>query len=565
MLIVLNRFRLCAPAGTAYCRRQVAEQRTPSIQTCLPQDLLEPVAERVGRAVDENVVQRIWARDASLWDQATVAEADAGMGWLTLPQTMRAQAPSLRSFAQECWADGFTDAVVLATGGAALGVEVIRRVLTPAADGMTVRVLDTTHPDAVLAMEETLDLARTLFVVSSKSGATIETASHYTHFSALAPPERFVAVTDRGSALAQLAERQGFRRLFLNRQDIAGRHSVLSVSGLLPAALMGADIEALLDSSQAGTEECAQYAAGNANPGLWLGAVAGELAAAGRDKLTFVVPPPMDSFGLWVEQLIATCCGKRGRGIVPVADEPFAAPEAYASDRVITYVRNMEQPLGDFDEEVRRLSDAGQPVLTLSSSGAADLGRLFFVSQFAAAVAAWAIGVNPFERHNASASGDATRKVLESGDPALVPRASDEDLRALLAVAAAPDYVAVLGFLPPSDRVDEAVAELRGVIRSATRTAVTFGYGPRYLHATGQLHRRGPPSGRFLQLIARPRRDAEIPGAGYSYAQLMTAQVAGDHQALRAHGLPVVSVELDGDAATALRAFTERVSGLLGT
>jgi hypothetical protein len=248
-----------------------------------------------------------------------------------------------------------------------------------------------------------------------------------------------------------------------------------------------------------------------------------------------------------------------------VADEPFAAPEAYASDRVITYVRNMEQPLGDFDEEVQRLSDAGQPVLTISSSGAADLGRLFFVSQFAAAVAAWAIGVNPFERHNASASGGATRKVLESGDPALVPRASDEDLRALLAVAGAPDYVAVLGFLPPSDRVDEAVAELRGVIRSAIRTAVTFGYGPRYLHATGQLHRRGPPSGRFLQLIARPRRDAEIPGAGYSYAQLMTAQVVGDYQALRAHGLPVVSVELDGDAATALRAFTERVSGLLGT
>ena len=543
----------------------MAKQRTSSIQTCLPQDLVEPVAERVGRALDENVVQRIWARDASLWDRATAAEADAGMGWLTLPETMRAQAPTLRSFAQECRADGFTDAVVLATGGSALGAEVIRRALAPAADGLRVRVLDTTHPDAVLAVEESLDLARTMFVVSSKSGETVETVSHYQHFSALAPPERFVAVTDPGSSLAGLAERQGFRRLFLNRPDVAGHHSVLSVSGLLPAALMGIDIDALLDSAQAGAEECAQHDAGDANPGLWLGAVAGELAGAGRDKLTFVVPPPIDSFGLWVEQLVATSCGKRGRGIVPVADEPFAAPEAYASDRVIAYVGDMNQPLEEFDEEVQRLSDAGQPTLTLPSNGTADLGRLFFVSQFAVAVAAWAIGVNPFDQPDVLEPQKATRKVLESGAPAQVPRGSDDGLRALLAGAGPPNYVAVLGFLPPSDRVDEAVAELRGVIRSTIRTAVTFGYGPRYLHATGQLHKGAPPSRRFLQLIAWPRRDAEIPGAGYSYARLMTAQLAGDHEALEARGLPVVAVELDGDAATAVRALTERVAGLLAT
>jgi hypothetical protein len=540
----------------------VAKQRTPSIQTCLPQDLVEPVGETVGRAVDENVVHRIWARDASLWDRATAAEADAGMGWLTLPETMRAQAPMLRSFAQECRADGLTDVVVLATGGAALGAEVIRRALAPPADGLTVRVLDTTHPDAVLALEESLDLATTLFVVSSKSAETVETVSHYKHFSALAPPERFAAVTDPGSSLAELAQRQGFRRLFLDRPNVAGHNSVLSLCGLLPAALMGVDIDALLDGAQAGAEECARPDVASANPGLWLGAVAGALAGAGRDKLTFVVPPPIDSFGLWVEQLIATSCGKRGRGIVPVADEPFAAAEAYASDRVITYVRNMDQPLEEFDEEVQRLSDAGQPTLTLPSSGAGDLGRLFSVSQFAVAVAAWAIGVNPFE--GSLEPGEATQKALESEPPAQMPPASDDGLRALLAGAGPPDYVGVLGFLPPSDRVDEAVAELRGVIRSATRTAVTFGYGPRYLHATGQLHTEGPPNGRFLQLIARPQRDAEIPGAGYSYAELVAAQVAGDHQALRAHGLPVVPVELDGDAATAVRELTERVSGLLG-
>jgi transaldolase / glucose-6-phosphate isomerase len=551
----------CAHAAAAYCRCQVAKQRTSSIQTCLPQDLVEPVAERIGRALDENVVQRIWARDASLWDRATAAEADDGLAWLTLPDTMRAQTSMLDSFADECRADGLTDAVMLATGGAAVGAEAIRRALAPAADGLTVSVLDTTHPDAVRALEESLDLSRTLFIVASTSGETIEPLSHYRHFSALAPPGQFVAVTDPGSALAELAERQRFRRRFVDRPGL-GSQSVLSLSGLLPAALMGVDVDALLAGAQAGAEECARPGAGEANPGLWLGTVAGELARAGRDKLTSVLPPPIASFGLWAEQIIAESSGKRGQGIVPIADEPFAAPEAYAHDRVIAYLRNTDEPLEEFDEEVQRLADAGQPTLTLPTHGAADLGRLFFVWSFAVAVAAWAMGVNPFDHPDVQEAADATRQVLESGTVPQLPQAADEDLRALLEGAGPPSYVAVLGFLPPCRRVDEAVAELRAVIRSSIRTAVTYGYGPRYLHCTGQLHKGGPPA-RFLQLIARPQRDVEIPGAGYSYATLLAAQAAGDHEVLRAHGLPVMRVELGGDAATGVRELTERISGLL--
>jgi glucose-6-phosphate isomerase len=537
----------------------VAKQRTPSIQTSLTQDLVEPVAQRFGRALDENVVQRIWSRDASLWDRATATEADGGLAWLTLPDTMRAQTRMLDSFADECRSDGFTDAVMLATGEAAVGAEAIRRALAPTADGLTVSVLDTTHPDAVLALEESLDLARTLFIVASESGETIETLPHYRHFSAVAAPDQFVAVTDPGSALAELAERQRFRRLFVDRLGLGSR-SVLSLSGLLPAALMGVDVDALLAGAQVGAEECA--GAGEANPGLWLGTVAGELASAGRDKLTFVLSPPIASFGLWAEQIIAESCGKRGKGIVPIADEPFAAPEAYAHDRVIAYLRSTDEPLEEFDEEVQRLADAGQPTLTLPTHGAADLGRLFFVWSFAVAVAAWAMGVNPFDRPDVQEAADATRQVLEFGTVPQLPQAADEDLLALLEGAGPPSYVAVLGFLPPSNRVDEAVAELRAVIRSSTRTAVTYGYGPRYLHSTGQLHKGGPPA-RFLQLIARPQRDAEIPGAGYSYATLLAAQAAGDHEVLRAHGLPVMRVELGGDAATGVRELTERISGLL--
>lgn len=541
----------------------MAKQRTPSIQTRLPQDLVEPVAERIGRALDENVVQRIWARDATLWDRATAAEADAGLAWLTLPEELRAQAPMLTSFADECRADGFTHAVMLATGHAAVGVEVIRQTLTPTTEGVTVTVLDTTHPDAVLALEQSLDVSRTLFIVSSESGETLETLSHYRHFSAVAPPEQFVAITDPGSALAELAERRRFRRLFLERPDLIGRYPVLSLSAMLPAALMGVDIDALLDGADAGAEECTACAARDTNPGVWLGAVMSELATAGRDKLTFVIPPPLGGLGLWAEQIVAESCGKRGKGIVPVTDEPLAAPAAYASDRAIAYLRNTNEPLEEFDEEVERLSDAGQPTLTLPANTTGDLGRLFFVWAFAATVAAWAMGVNPFDRPNVQEAADATRQVLDSGIAPQLTEASDGDLRALLEEAGPPRYVAVLGFLPPSERVDEAIAELRGVIRSSTRTAVTYGYGPRYLHTTGQLHKGGTPRALFLQLIARPQRDAEIAGAGYSYATLLAAQAAGDHQALRSHGLPVTQVELSGDAATAVRELTERVSGLL--
>jgi transaldolase / glucose-6-phosphate isomerase len=534
-----------------------------TIRAKLSPDAQEAIAERLRRALDEQVARRVWARDATLWDGPGETEIEDRLGWLTVSETMLEHTAELHAFARTCRDDGFTDAVLLGMGGSSLGPEVIRRAFGEIPDGLRLRVLDSTHPDVVLDLQQSVDLARTLFVVSSKSGTTIETLSHYRYFRQHAGPEQFVAITDRGSPLATLAEDDRFRRCFLNPPDIGGRYSVLSYFGLVPAALMGVNIEALLHRCQVAEQTCAHYDSTESNSGLWLGAAVGELARHGRDKLTFVVSPPLESLGPWVEQLIAESTGKRGRGILPVVDEPLAAPEAYGSDRVIVYLRNPDEPVEDLDEEIGRLAASGHPTLTVSTHGPSDLGRIFFLSEFATAVAGWTLEINPFDQPNVQEAKDSTRRVLESGSTPQIQPAGDDRLRELLGGARPPHYLAITAFLAPSGRLDEALTELRAVIRSSTGAAATVGYGPRYLHSTGQLHKGGPPTGRFLQLVDAPGRDAEIPGCGYGFATLIAAQAAGDLEALRAHGLPAERVELEGDSAAAVRALTERISGLL--
>jgi hypothetical protein len=326
---------------------------------------------------------------------------------------------------------------------------------------------------------------------------------------------------------------------------------------------MGVDIEALLNSCQVGEQACAHYDSSASNPGLWLGAAIGELGRRGRDKLTFLVSPPIESFGLWVEQLVAESTGKHGRGILPVADEPLGEPSVYGEDRVFVYLRNDEEPDERLDEALGRLADAGHPTLTVGAHGPADLGRIFFISEFAVATAGWVLEINPFDQPNVQEAKDNTKRVLESGAIPQLEPAGDAELGALLGDAAPPHYVAIMGYLPPSDALDDAISELRSTIRAATGAAVTFGYGPRFLHSTGQLHKGGPPTGRFLQLVNDPQRDVEIPGASYSFATLIAAQAAGDLQTLRGHGLPAERVKLEGDPAAAVRSLSERISGLL--
>jgi transaldolase/glucose-6-phosphate isomerase len=551
-------------AGIEERRAAVATGRPSRIQARLPMLLQPPVAERVRRAVAENVAQRVWRRDASLWGGPGVPEIEDRLGWLTVSEPMLEHAGDLHAFADQCRADGYADAVLLGMGGSSLGPEVIRRSFGDIPDGLRLTVLDSTHPDVVLGVQDSIELDKTLFIVSSKSGSTIETLSHYQYFKALAGPEQFVVVTDAGSPLERLAKDDGLRRCFRNPPDTGGRYSVLSYFGLVPAALMGVNIEALLHRCQVAEQMCAHYDSSESNSGLWFGAAIGELAGRGRDKLTFLISPPIESFGLWAEQLVAESTGKHGRGIVPVVDEPLSdTADVYGDDRVFAYRRSLEHPDERLDAAIEQISAAGHPTITLPAHGPSDLGRIFFLTEFAVAVAGWALEINPFDQPNVQEAKGNTARVLGSGSVPGVMTAGDDQLRALLADARPPHYVAIMGYVPPSSAFDEAIAELRGAIRSSTGAATTFGYGPRFLHSTGQLHKGGPPTGRFLQLVNRPQRDADIPGAEYSFGTLIAAQAAGDLETLRSHGLAAERVELEGEPAEAVRALTNRINTIL--
>jgi transaldolase/glucose-6-phosphate isomerase len=548
--------------GVESAKEAALTGRPVTIQSSFPDELEPALAARVKKATEENVTQRVWRKDESLWGGPGVPEIGNRLGWLTISEPMLEAAVDLRAFADQCEAEGLTDCVLLGMGGSSLGPEVLRRSFGDAG-GLSLRVLDSTDPGAVLETERAIDLDKTLFLVSSKSGGTVEPLSMYRYFrSKIDDGSRFVAITDPGSGLAQLADAEGFRHVFVNDPDIGGRYSVMSYFGLVPAALMGANVEALLHRSQVAEQNCTSYDSSSSNSGLWLGLMLGELALQGRDKATFIVSEPISSFGLWVEQLVAESTGKEGKGILPVADEPLGKPDAYGDDRVFVYLRNADEPDVATDAKVQALARAGHPTVTVAVHGAIDLGRVFFFSEFGTAVAGWVLGINAFDQPDVQAAKDATARVLEQGMPDLAD-ADDDALRALLGQAAPPKYVAIMGYVAPSEAFDAAVAELRAAIRDATRATTTFGYGPRFLHSTGQLHKGGPPNGLFLQLVHDGSEDVDIPGSGYTFGTLKNAQAVGDLQTLRDRGLPAERVRLEGDPAQAVRDLTTRIKEMV--
>jgi transaldolase / glucose-6-phosphate isomerase len=552
-------------SGVESIREAVLTGRPKTIESSLPADLEGPIAERAKLAEQENVARRIWSKDESLWGGPGVPEIANRLGWLTVSDALLEHAPELREFADAVKADGFTDAVLLGMGGSSLGPEVIRRSFGEIEGGLRLHVLDTTDASAIAALERSLDLSKTFFLVSSKSGGTIETLSHMRHFYERTGGNgaQFAAITDPGSPLVAKATERGFRRVFENDPNIGGRYSVLSHFGMVPAALMGVDIAALLQSAQEAEAACSSFDSTASNSGLWLGAALGEAALRGRDKLTFVVSPRIGSFGLWVEQLVAESTGKQGRGILPVAGEPLGAPESYGDDRMFVYLRDADEPDADLDAGVQALREADQPVITVTTDGAEGLGRVFFFAEFAVAVAGWALGINPFDQPNVQEAKDNTDKVLAAAEPPRVEDADDAALRALLEQVKPPHYLAVLGYLAPSAEFDAVVDELRAVVRDATRATTTFGYGPRFQHSTGQYHKGGPKNGVFLQLVHDGDEDVDIPEAGYTFDQLKNAAATGDVLTLRDHGLPVQRVRLEGDHVQALRALTAKIKEML--
>jgi len=537
-------------------------RETPAdIDASLPAELQQAVDARLADATDAAVVARLWEGDEKLWGGPGPEIGDR-LGWLTIADRQLESVDDLVGLVDAVTAEGYTHAALLGMGGSSLGPEVIRRSYADA-DGLELHVLDSTDPGAIHQLEAAIDLEKTVFVVSSKSGGTVETLSHMKHFyeATGGNGKQFVAVTDPGSGLVELAAQRGFRRVFENDPDIGGRYSVLSYFGLVPAALMGVDVRAMLENAQGAEEGCR---ASESNAGLWLGVALGELAKLGRNKATFVVSPRIAAFGLWVEQLVAESTGKEGRGILPVADEPLGDPAVYGEDRVFIYLRDHEQSDPGQDAAVDALRASGQPVIAVPANGPEQLGSIFFTAEFAVAVSGWVLGINAFNQPNVQEAKDNTASVLEAAEPPTVDDADDSGLSALLSAASPPSYVAIMGYVTPSEDFDAAVLELRAVIRDATRATTTFGYGPRFLHSTGQFHKGGPAQGVFLQLVHDAGDDVTVPEADYSFGELISAQATGDVLTLRDHGLPVERVRLDAaDPAGSLREVTAKVRSML--
>lgn len=484
------------------------------------EQLRAAVRSRMAWLERERVIDRIWERDFTVWKPDPKELADR-LGWLSIAAAMQPDLPILHDLRSAAMRDGFRHILLLGMGGSSLGPEVMHDIFGPGDGGLTLEVLDSTHPAQIRAAEAGVDLDRTLFLVSSKSGTTLETMSHLEYYWERFPDgRRFVAVTDPGTALEVLAAERGFRRIFTNPPDLGGRYSVLSYFGLVPGALMGAPIGAMLADAEAMALRC--RGTGPENPGAALGVALGEAALAGRDKCTLLLPPRVASFGWWVEQLVAESTGKEGRGILPVEGEPPAGAEVYGEDRV--FVAYEDSP------DLGALERAGHPVIRLEEAG---LGGEFFRWEFATAVAGAVLGVQPFDQPNVQEVKDLTAAVLRGHAPPLdlLPLAQAlETLRP-------GDYIAINAFVPRDDGTIRRLNRVRAALRDRYRLAVTVGFGPRYLHSTGQFHKGGPATGLFIEVIDDVVRDIPVPGRPYTFGGVLGAQATADLVALRRRGL----------------------------
>ncbi|HEX8099594.1 MAG TPA: glucose-6-phosphate isomerase [Actinomycetota bacterium] len=494
--------------------------------------LMDEGAERLD---EQDIVRRIWEKDHTVWGEDPTEITDR-LGWLTVHESMRQHVEDLRTFAESCASDGLTTAVLAGMGGSSLAPEVLRKTFGVADGMLDLIVLDTTHPDQILAVERSLDLSKTLFIISSKSGTTTETNSHFAYFwDKVRNGSQFIAITDPGTPLEELAAEHGFRRTFLNPADIGGRYSALSYFGLVPGALIGVDLEGLLDRAAEFARVC-RVPARRGNTGAALGSIMGLTALAGRDKLTLVLSDEIRSFGYWVEQLLAESTGKGGKGIVPIEGEDVGPPGVYGDDRVFVTLRDANTPEASGVDE---LLETGQAVAGFHVRDRLELGALFFYWEFATAVAGHILGINPFDQPNVQEAKDATKEVLESGkedDPGF------DDLPPLLDQVRPGDYVSIQAYLARSPETERELHDVRMKLRDQLKVATTVGFGPRFLHSTGQLHKGGPDTGVFIQIVEPPNEDAAIPGKPYSFGELLAAQATGDLKSLRAHGRRVARV-----------------------
>jgi glucose-6-phosphate isomerase/transaldolase/glucose-6-phosphate isomerase len=549
---------------------------SPALQWRLTDEQAAAVDAEVARAAQERVPERLWARDDTLWGPAGQAEVADRLGWLDAPARGLEDQARLEALAAEVAADGYTDVVLVGMGGSSLAPEVVWHWSGPQNGRLRLRMLDSTDPDAVATVDAATEPGRTLVLVSTKSGGTLETVSLFRHFWSRNPDGRaFVAVTDPGSGLEAMAKAHDFRAIFHGDPEIGGRYSALSPFGTVPAALTGADLGALLQGGADALE--ASRAPVPENAAVRLGAAISALAKGGRDKLALRVQDErLASFGLWLEQLVAESTGKQGHGVLPVVDDPDAEDgglPTVASDRQLLVLRGpSEDP--ELEAALAESSAAGVPVLELVVDGDGALGAAFVAAEVATAVVGWGLGINPFDQPDVQAAKDATKAVLaEVSAGTAIPGADEADVDAVLAFVdglGAPEYLAILAYLPPSASAAKEVGRLRSALAARTDAAITTGFGPRYLHSTGQLHKGGPAVGRYLILEHDPRAERTIPAPDSedepsnpttSFRTLFHAQSQGDLRTLSDHDRPVLRVSLGSDWLESLSTLTTAIQG----
>lgn len=554
----------------------------------LPADLAAAVEASLHEWQVTGKVRRLWARDATLW---TGTDEGGWLGWLGITEDQQASGIHLRAIAEEVRSAGFSHALLLGMGGSSLCPEVVARTFGRQDGYPTLHVLDSTDPAQVRAFEARVDLANTIFIVSSKSGTTLEPNIFTQYFfervgqvvGAEEAGSRFIAITDPGSTLQQIAERLRFRHIFYGLSSIGGRYSALSDFGMVPSAIMGVDAPKLLDRAEEMARACASCVPIEANPGVVLGAILGVLARAGRDKVTIIASPGMWHFGAWLEQLLAESTGKAGRGLIPVDRESLGPPEAYGTDRAFIYLRMVSAPVPCQDAAMDALERAGQPVIRIAVSDPYDLGAEFFRWEIATAVAGSIIGINPFNQPDVEASKVATQQLTaayeRTGSPpsetqilqersitlfsdeanaAALEEATGADrslvgyLRAHLNRLGPGDYFALLAYIEMNEAHESALQMLRHAVRDKKRVATCLGFGPRFLHSTGQAYKGGPNTGVFLQITCDDPLDLPVPGHTYTFGVVKAAQARGDFQILAERSRRLLRLHLGPDVAAGL-------------
>jgi transaldolase/glucose-6-phosphate isomerase len=578
---------------TLKTKRAVALKETVDRQTLDIPGYKTAVQNRLRRLRQDQFSARLWRKDPSLWkkDAENQKAIRQGLGWLHSPEKMEEHLGVLSDFVSEIRAAGFRQAVHMGMGGSSLAPLALQRSFPPGKNGIPLIVLDTTDPQTILRIERESSLRETLFIVASKSGATAEPVAFGEYFYGKVQAlngeqagKNFVAITDPGTPLVQLARDRSFRWIFPNFVDLGGRYSALSYFGLVPAALMGLNIAELLIRALRMKHACDSCVPNQENPGVVLGAGIGELGKRGRDKVTFLMPESISTFGMWLEQLLAESTGKEGIGLLPVAGESLGPPSIYGKDRLFVYFRLQEEIDPAMEDGIARLKRAGHPVITIQMDDPLDMGQEFFRWEMATATAGAILGINPFDQPNVKESKEHTNHLLEEvgrtgslsePNPDLREgflqfyttekgKSAQEYLRAFFANAKAGNYIALQAYLPEKADIHQRLQTIRICLRDVFRLATTLGYGPRFLHSTGQFHKGGPNTGLFLQLTADDAEDTPVPGAAYTFGVFKRAQALGDFKALQEHDRQVIRVHLGKDLLQGLDALSQILEQAIG-